>query len=153
MLRDYLFLFLLTREFNKLIFMFRDQKVVRAPRKTRINNRYSWLHFLIISPDFQFWDLLKINKEPFVLGPAHRSLIKNKTQTAVINIVNFRIFKFIKRRKLTMFITAICILFLIEEIKASNNNDEFLLLFAVLLVLFATFELFFRHSFTPLFFA
>ena len=56
-------------------------------------------------------------------------------------------------RKLTMFITAICVLFLIEKIKASNKNDEFLLLFAVLLVLFATFELFFRHSFATFFFA
>ena len=52
-----------------------------------------------------------------------------------------------------MFITAICVLFLIEEIKASNNNDEFLLLFAVPLVLLATFELFFRYSFTPFFVA
>ena len=56
-------------------------------------------------------------------------------------------------RKLTMFITAICVLFLIEKITASNKNDEFLLLFAVLLVLFATFELFFRHSFATFFFA
>ena len=79
--------------------MFRDQKVVRAPRKTRINNRYSWLYFLIIFPDFQFWDLRKINKEAFFLGPARRSLIKNKTQTAVTNIVNYRIFKFIKNAK------------------------------------------------------
>ena len=38
-----------------------------------------------------------------------------------------------------MFSTAICVLFLIKKIKASNENDEFLLLFAVLLVLFASF--------------
>ena len=47
----------------------------------------------------------------------HRTLIKNKTQTAVINIVSFRISirddKFIKMRKLTMFIT-VCVLFLIK---------------------------------------
>ena len=47
----------------------------------------------------------------------HRTLIKNKTQTAVINIVSFRIsirdVKFIKRRKLTKFIT-VCVLFLIK---------------------------------------
>ena len=53
-------------------------------------------------------------------------------------------------RKLTMFITAICVLFLIEKIKASIKNDEFLLLFAVLLVLFATFELF-SNTLLPLF--
>ena len=48
----------------------------------------------------------------------HRTLIKNKTQTAVINIVNSRIsrrdVKFIKMRKLTMFITAVCVLFFIK---------------------------------------
>ena len=48
----------------------------------------------------------------------HRSLIKNKTQTAVINIVTFLIsirdVKFIKMRKLTIFITAVCVLFLIK---------------------------------------
>ena len=47
----------------------------------------------------------------------HRILIKNKTQTAVINIVSFRIsirdVKFIKMRKLTMFLT-VCVLFLIK---------------------------------------
>ena len=35
-----------------------------------------------------------------------------------------------------MFITAIFVLFLIKKIKASNKNDEFLLLFTVLLALF-----------------
>ena len=48
----------------------------------------------------------------------HRSLIKNKTQTAVINIVSSRIsirdVKFIKMRKLTMLITTVCVLFLIK---------------------------------------
>ena len=33
-MRDYLFLFFLNPEFNKLFFVFRDQMVVRAPRKT-----------------------------------------------------------------------------------------------------------------------
>ena len=51
-----------------------------------------------------------------------------------------------------MFITAICVLFLIKKIEASNENDEFLLLFAVLLVLFASFELFFSDTLLPLFF-
>ena len=45
----------------------------------------------------------------------HRSLIKNKTQTAVINIVSSRIsirdVKFIKMRKLTMFITAVSVFY------------------------------------------
>ena len=48
----------------------------------------------------------------------HRTLIKNKTQTAVINIVSSRIsirdVKFIKMRKLTMLITTVCVLFLIK---------------------------------------
>ena len=48
----------------------------------------------------------------------HRTLIKNKTQTAVINIVSFGISirddKFIKMRKLTMFISAVCVSFLIK---------------------------------------
>ena len=51
-----------------------------------------------------------------------------------------------------MFITSICVLFLIKKIEASNENDEFLLLFAVLLVLFASFELFFSDTLLPLFF-
>ena len=46
----------------ELFFVFRDQMVVRAPRKTRINNRYSWSYFLFF-PDFQFQDFRKINKE------------------------------------------------------------------------------------------
>ena len=50
-----------------------------------------------IFPDFQFRDLRKINKKNFC-SVGHRSLIKNKTQPAVINIVSFRIFKFIKMR-------------------------------------------------------
>ena len=52
-----------------------------------------------------------------------------------------------------MFIAATFVLFLIKKIKASNKNDVFLLLFAVLLVLFATFEPFLGHSFTTYFFA
>ena len=46
-LRDCLYLFFVNLEFNKLFFGFRDQKVVCAPRKTRINNRYSCLWFLL----------------------------------------------------------------------------------------------------------
>ena len=46
------------------------------------------------------------------------SLIKNITQTAVINIVSFRIFINLTSpmlmRELTMFITAVCVLFLIN---------------------------------------
>ena len=41
LLRDYLFFFFLNREFNKLFFVFRDQKVVRAPRTARIDKQYS----------------------------------------------------------------------------------------------------------------
>ena len=41
LLRDYLFFLFLNREFNKLFFVFRDQKVVRAPRTARIDKRYS----------------------------------------------------------------------------------------------------------------
>ena len=37
--------------------------VVRAPRKTRINNRYPWYYFLFFPDDFQFQDFRKINKE------------------------------------------------------------------------------------------
>ena len=36
--------------------------VVRTPRKTRINNRYSWFYYLFL-PDFQFRNLRKINKD------------------------------------------------------------------------------------------
>ena len=39
---------------------------------------------------------------------------KNKTQTAVINIVSFFIFINLTFRKLTMFVTAACVLFLIK---------------------------------------
>ena len=46
----------------ELFFVFRDQMVVRAPRKTGINNRYPWYYFLFF-PDFQFQDFRKINKE------------------------------------------------------------------------------------------
>ena len=52
-----------------------------------------------------------------------------------------------------MFIAATFVFFLIKKRKASNKNDVFLLLFAVLLFLFATFEPFLRHSFTTYFFA
>ena len=51
LLRDYLFFFFLNREFNKLFFVFRDQKVVRAPRTPRIDKRYSWLNYLFF-PDW-----------------------------------------------------------------------------------------------------
>ena len=52
----------MNREFNKLFFVTHDQMVVRTPRKTRINNRYSWFYYLFF-PDFQFRDLRKINKD------------------------------------------------------------------------------------------
>ena len=42
--------------------MIHDQMAVRTPRKTRINNRYSWFYYLFF-PDFQFRDLRKINKD------------------------------------------------------------------------------------------
>lgn len=46
---------IVNREFNNLFFLFHEQKVERAPRKTQINNQYSWFHFLLIfSRDFQF---------------------------------------------------------------------------------------------------
>ena len=61
LLRDYLFLFFLNRE---LLFVFRDQKVVRAPRKARIDNRYLWLIFYyLFFLDFQFRDFPKITKD------------------------------------------------------------------------------------------
>ena len=47
---------------SELFFVFHDQMVVRAPRKTRINNRYPWYYFLFF-PDFQCQDFRKINKE------------------------------------------------------------------------------------------
>ena len=57
----------------------------------------------------------------------HRSLIKNKTERAVINIVSFRIsrrdIKFMKMRKLTTFITAVCVLF---SIKLQLETDTLL---------------------------
>ena len=66
-IRDYLFLFFMNREFcvnsSELFFVFHDQMVVRAPRKTRINNRYPWYYFLFFPDDFQFQDFRKINKE------------------------------------------------------------------------------------------
>ena len=62
-----------------------------------------------------FGDKSRLLPKTVVRG--RRSLIKNKTQTAVINIVSFRIsirdVKFIKMRKLTKFIT-VCVLFLIK---------------------------------------
>ena len=63
----------------------------------------------------------KTNKE-IGLFLGHRNLIKNKTQTAVINILNLHILIMTKRQviikmcKLNMFITAVCVLFLIKEI-------------------------------------
>ena len=44
----------------------------------------------------------------------HRSFTKNKTQTSVINMGNKRIlFSFIKLRLFTVFITAVCVFFLL----------------------------------------
>ena len=60
-----------------------------------------------------FGDKSRLLPKTVVRG--HRSLIKNKTQTAVINIVSFRIsvrnVKFIKMRKLTVFITDVCVFY------------------------------------------
>lgn len=52
--RDYLFLFSWTVNSSELFFVFRDQIVVRVPRKTRINNRYSWHFFFHFSRIFSF---------------------------------------------------------------------------------------------------
>ena len=61
-MRDYLFLFFLNPEFNKLFFVFRDQMVVRAPRKTWIIKSSIFVSLLhILAPNFQFRDLRKIN--------------------------------------------------------------------------------------------
>ena len=55
----------------------------------------------------------------------HRSLIKNKTQTAVINIVSSRIsirdVKFIKMRKLTMFITAVSVFYFSSNLSSKDT--------------------------------
>ena len=55
----------------------------------------------------------------------HRSLIKNKTQTAVINIVSSRIsirdVKFIKMRKLTMFITAVSVFYFSSNFSSKDT--------------------------------
>lgn len=49
---------------RELFFVFRDQKVVRAPRKARIDNRYLWLIFYyLFFLDFQFRDFPKITKD------------------------------------------------------------------------------------------
>ena len=61
-MRDYLFLFFLNPEFNKLFFVFRDQMVVRAPRKTWIIKSSIFVSLLhILAPNFQFRDLRKIS--------------------------------------------------------------------------------------------
>ena len=55
----------------------------------------------------------------------HRTLIKNKTQTAVINIVSSHIsirdVKFIKMRKLTMFITAVSVFYFSSNFSSKDT--------------------------------
>ena len=46
-MRDWLILFSVKREFNKLFFVIRDLKVLRDPWRTWIINRYSWFHHSI----------------------------------------------------------------------------------------------------------
>ena len=50
-----------------------------------------------------------------------------------------------------MFITAVCVLFLIEEIKASNNNDDFLLLYLQSCLFFSPLSSCFSDTLLPLF--
>ena len=61
-MRDNLFLFFLNPEFYKLFFVFRDEMVVRAPRKTWIIKLSIFVILLhILAPNFQFRDLRKIS--------------------------------------------------------------------------------------------
>ena len=46
-MRDWLILFSVKREFNNLFFVIRDLKVLRDPWRTWIINRYSWFHHSI----------------------------------------------------------------------------------------------------------
>ena len=69
------------------------------------------------------------NKNSSLLFDAFISSIKNKTQIAVINIVSFRIFMNLKMRKFTMFITAVCVLFLIKLRWAGPRTKASLFIF------------------------
>ena len=55
-MRDWLILFSVKREFNKLFFVIRDLKVLRDPWRTWIINRYSWFHHSIWRDfEMRFW--------------------------------------------------------------------------------------------------